>query len=66
VSWPLSRRQRKQRALDKATQVVRAPFERHDCWQRRVARAARTIARAQATDLGELERLAAALEDPAD
>ena len=58
VSWPLSRRQRERRALDKATQVVRAPFERHDCWQRRLARAAKAIARAQAAKPDGLAKLA--------
>ena len=64
-SWSLSPARRLDLALERAADDRRHVGEKAKAWRRRRERAARTIARAQATDVNALERLAGLLEDPA-
>src|SRR5262249_16891569 len=64
-SWSLSPARRLDHALERATDDHRHPGEKATAWRRRRERAAQAIARAQAADVGELERLSGVLDDPA-
>src|SRR5262249_2369163 len=56
-SWSLSPARRLDLALERAADDRRHVGEKAKAWRRRRERAARTIARAQATDVNALERL---------